>query len=207
MNKIEITYRNLQLVPNEIIFGIYNCLYPNEQIISALDLKDEQKAKLFKETILPYTRDSIIELKNKCAKEMKEKLAAYLKEGNHSTDDIHNKKHYLYHVEYKNRIKHLEKVISASINFYRNLDQLYNGSIVDELVAGKPFELSRPNNTTDRFLITNGNLIYVNEGIVGPRSGFLYTEYDCQEILDSLINEMYEENNITKIPQQTFTQE
>lgn len=207
MKKLEITYRNLGCVPNEIILGIYNGLYPNEPIVSALDLTDPQKAKLFKETITPYTHDSILALKQQCAQEMKDAFAKYLQEGNHSTDDIHNKKLNLYYVEYKDKIKHLEKVISASINFYRNLDELYNGSIVDELVAGKPFELSRPNNTTDRFLVTNGNLIYVNEGISGARSGFLYTEYDCQEILDNLINEMYEENNITKLSKETFTQE
>ena len=47
MKKLEITYRNLGCVPNEIILGIYNGLYPNEPIVSALDLTDPQKAKLF----------------------------------------------------------------------------------------------------------------------------------------------------------------
>lgn len=195
MKKLEITYRNLCGVPNEIILGIYNGLYPNEPIVSALALTDPEEAKLFKETITPYTHDSIIALKKQYAQEMKNKFASYLQKGNHSVDAIKKKKQKLY-AEYTNNIKKLEKTISASINFYHNLGQLYNSSIVDELVAGKPFELSRPNNTTDRFLVTNGNLIYVNEGITGARSGFLYTEYDCQEIIDNLINQMYEENNI-----------
>ena len=186
MKKLEITYRNLQCVPNEIILGIYNCLHDTESIVTAID--------------------SIIAIKNKHAQEMKEQFAKYLEKGKHSVDDIKSRKKLLY-IEYRNKIRQLETVVSASINFYRNLDQLYDGKIVDELCAGKPFELSRPNNTTDRFLVTNGNLIYVNEGISGARSGFLYTEYDCEEIIDTLIYQMYEENNITKLTKETFTQE
>ena len=200
MNKIEITYRNLEKVPNEIILGIYNHLYPFGDITSAIDLQEPYDARIFKETITPYTQERINEIKEQYAIEMKGSLQNYLQSCDGDVDDIHFAEKEFY-TEYSDKCKRLDEIVEASINFYHALDKLYEQDIIQDFENGKPFQLTHDKSKADgyliqkRFLVTKGCLIYINERN-GQKSGCLYTEYDAKELLDNLIKEMYSENKI-----------
>jgi len=194
--EIVITYRDLRKVPNEVILAVYNGVMPAGTSLSALDLEDEDVKKVFLEILTPYTQDFISLKKRELAREKEEKYNKFrnsLTEEDDVADELHNEEQRLYG-EYCQQVRRLEKIVNFSVNFYSNLDNLYQNGAMKDHGNNKPFVVHK-NGFNSKYMVVKGNLILISGVQNSNESGILYTEYEQKEFMDKIIAELYEEKN------------